>query len=98
MSHVLVLIANPARADLNDSIVGRVREAVAGGAPAWLAPGIAAEIAVAGPAALAAAQGALAGAKFDAAVLPQAGRRKRLLVADMESTLIENELLDDIAT
>ena len=30
-------------------------------------------------------------------MLPIIGRRKRLLVADMESTLIENEMLDDLA-
>ena len=30
-------------------------------------------------------------------VQPAAGRRKRLLVADMESTIIENEMLDELA-
>jgi phosphoserine phosphatase len=100
MSHVLVLIADPARADLHESIVSRTRAAVAGRDPLWLAPGIAADIAVSGdPAALlAAARQALADAPVDAAILPQADRRKKLLVADMESTLIENEFLDDIAT
>jgi phosphoserine phosphatase len=33
----------------------------------------------------------------DAVVLPSANRRKRLLVADMESTVIENEMLDELA-
>lgn len=33
----------------------------------------------------------------DAFVLPAEGRRKRLLVVDMESTMIENEMLDDLA-
>jgi phosphoserine phosphatase len=41
---------------------------------------------------------ALAGAPpADLAVLPAAGRRKRLLVADMESTIIEQECLDELA-
>ena len=33
----------------------------------------------------------------DAVVVPTANRRKRLLVADMESTMIENEMLDELA-
>src|SRR6185503_2276184 len=33
----------------------------------------------------------------DAVVVPSANRRKRLLVADMESTMIENEMLDELA-
>ena len=34
---------------------------------------------------------------IDAVVVPAAGRRKKLLVADMESTMIENEMLDELA-
>ena len=33
----------------------------------------------------------------DAVAQPAAGRRKRLLIADMESTIIENEMLDELA-
>lgn len=99
MSHVLILITDPARAGLDTGIVASVRAAVAGGAPAWLAPHIAAELAISGDpaAAFAAARQALGPAPVDVAIMPQAGRRKKLLVADMESTLIENEFLDDIA-
>jgi phosphoserine phosphatase len=99
MSHVLVLIADPAKADLHDSTVAAVRAAVAGDSPTWLAPGIACEFAIRGdaPGAAAVAQNSLGGAPIDVAVVPTAHRRKRLLVADMESTLVENEFLDDIA-
>jgi len=99
MSHILVLIADPVQAGLDGHLVSRTRAAVAGGDPCWLAPGIAAEMSVAGSPAerLAAARQALANAPIDAAIMPQVGRRKKLLVADMESTLIENEFLDDIA-
>ncbi|HXP72705.1 MAG TPA: phosphoserine phosphatase SerB [Stellaceae bacterium] len=34
---------------------------------------------------------------LDLAAQPRAGRRKRLLVADMESTIIANEMLDELA-
>lgn len=104
MTHFLVLIANPARADLHDSTVGAVRDAlmaagVKAGAPATLAAGVAAEIPFDGEPALAltAASAALKDAPVDAAAVPAARRRKKLLIADMESTLIENEFLDDIA-
>jgi phosphoserine phosphatase len=36
-------------------------------------------------------------AEIDVLVQPAANRRKRLLVADMESTIIENEMLDELA-
>ena len=39
----------------------------------------------------------LDGAPLDLAVQPLAGRRKGLLVADMESTIIGQELLDELA-
>jgi phosphoserine phosphatase len=48
-------------------------------------------------AAIAAARGALGGRPVDAVALPTAGRRKRILVADMESTIIENEMLEELA-
>jgi phosphoserine phosphatase len=34
---------------------------------------------------------------LDGVVVPAAGRRKKILVADMESTMIENEMLDELA-
>ena len=34
---------------------------------------------------------------LDGVVVPAEGRRKKLLVADMESTVIENEMLDELA-
>lgn len=37
------------------------------------------------------------GAAVDILVQPAAGRKKQLLVADLESTLIENEMLDELA-
>ena len=105
MTHVLTLIADPAKSDLKDSIVAAVRDALtkAGArvaAPDWLAPSIACDLPFSGldsDRALAAARSAVGGAPIDAAVVPVDGRRKGLLVADMESTLIENEMLDDLA-
>lgn len=66
----------------------------------WLAPGVACDIPFAGVAATAAegaVRGGLAGACLDLAVQPVAGRRKALLVADMESTIIAQEMIDELA-
>jgi phosphoserine phosphatase len=43
------------------------------------------------------AEGALAGRRVDVCVQPAKGRRKRLLVADMDSTIITVECLDELA-
>jgi phosphoserine phosphatase len=43
------------------------------------------------------AAGALAGQPVDVCVQPEAGRRKRLLLADMDSTIIGCECLDELA-
>jgi phosphoserine phosphatase len=40
----------------------------------------------------------IAGEPIDWLLQPAAGRRKRLLVADLESTLIENEMLDELGS
>jgi len=64
----------------------------------WLAPGIACDIACDDAAAAEAAARAAVGARpIDIVIQPAAGRRKRLLVADLESTIIENEMLEELA-
>jgi phosphoserine phosphatase len=68
--------------------------------PDWLAPGEAAELGFAAPEpaeAEAAARRALAGAAIDLAVQPATGRRRRLLIADMDSTIIAVECIDEMA-
>lgn len=76
------------------------RLAAAGCAPAvpsWLDEGAAADIAfdTAPEAARGALEGALAG--IDAVVQPTATRRKALIVADMDSTMITVECIDELA-
>jgi phosphoserine phosphatase len=105
VTHVLVLTADPAARDLDPSTAAAAREALAaaGAEPGQvleLAPRAAAEIPFSGAdpgAAEAAARAVLASAAADATALPAAGRRRRLLLADMESTVIEQEMLDELA-
>ncbi len=67
----------------------------------WLAPAVAADIAV--PAHIDAAdagarlRAALAGHPLDIAVQDRAGRRKKILIADMDSTMIGQECIDELA-
>lgn len=97
---VLTLIA----ADLAPGAAAAVRDALeALGAetekPDWLAPGVACDLAFNGLAAEqaeAAARDALGDAPVDLCAQPLAGRRKKLLVADMESTIIQQEMLDEL--
>jgi len=79
------------------------RDALAGigampGAPAWLDEGIAADLPF-GRADRAGARAALEGLLpgVDIVVQPQADRRKKLLVADMDSTMITIECIDELA-
>jgi len=100
---MLTLIAGTG--PLGHSAIEAARDAVAsaGGSSGdadWLAAGHACDIPFDGlPAAVASAavRGALDGLPVDIAAQPAEGRRKMLLVADMESTIIDNEMIDELA-
>lgn len=84
---------------LNEEDVRRARAACNSSEPVWLAPGLAAEFEFRGDAAdLDPARDYLTKRRVDLAVLPSKGRRKRLLVADMDSTIIEQECIDELAS
>jgi phosphoserine phosphatase len=97
MRHVLTLIADRAATLLAPGAIARVRDAVAGGVPDILAPGEAADIALPAAPDMALVRAALDGAAIDAIATPAAGRRKRLLIADMDSTIVTGETLDELA-
>lgn len=94
---VLCLIANPADPELTPQLANAVLHEI-GGTLNWLTYAIACEIIdpkSTDP--LAAARAVLAGRAVDAALLPAEGRRKKLLIADMDSTMIEEECIDELA-
>ena len=99
MTDVLNLVAPPGLLDAQ--AIGRLAGIVADAAPRWLSPGEACDLALPPGAnaaqAQAEARARLSGLPVDANAVPLVGRRKRLLVADMESTLIRNEMLDELA-
>jgi phosphoserine phosphatase len=109
MRSVLTLIADPATAKLSPETAAAAWRALSAagasvGEADWLAPGIACDIPFAAPPAPGlraiareVATVALAGRPVDAVLQNAAGRRKKLLVADMESTIIVNEMADELA-
>jgi phosphoserine phosphatase len=104
MTHVLTLIGALAKTPLTETLVDQARRvlksvAASAGDANWLAEGEACDIAFEGDAAnvLSAVRRALDGLAIDIAVLPATGRRKKLLIADMDSTLIEQECIDELA-
>jgi phosphoserine phosphatase len=104
MPHVLSLIAAKAKAPLGTSELDLARRALdqaaaSSAGPDWLSPDEACDIPFEGSrqAAVAAARAALVGRPVDVNAVPAELRRKRLLVADMDSTLIEQECLDELA-
>ncbi|MDX1576347.1 MAG: phosphoserine phosphatase SerB, partial [Kiloniellales bacterium] len=104
MDQVLTLIGDPASRALSQDLAEAARRSLqACGARTaetdWLAPGIACDIPFAGlplREALEAARESLAGQPFDLATQAADGRRKALLVADMESTVIAQEMIDEL--
>ena len=96
MSFVLTLVA--ARdAALPAGLLDRARDAVRGRVPVILSPGEAADIACRERPDLALVRAALEEAAVDALVTRARGRRKGLLVADMDGTIVDGETLDRLA-
>lgn len=96
MSHVLTLVVDRAATTLTDAIIARVRAAIQGGPPEVLSPREAVDITCRNPDAAVIAA-ALDGAPVDAIATRARGRRKGLLIADMDSTIVTSETLDEIA-
>jgi phosphoserine phosphatase len=101
MTHVATLISNPARLALNEAALAAARAALPNAqAPRWLDAGIAADIPFTANSAASATdrvRAAIGNAPVDVVVQPLAARRKRLFVADMDSTMIGQECIDELA-
>ena len=96
--HVVTLIANPARPRLDAATVEALRNAWGGGSARWLNPGVAAEFDLAEePGNFWQVWADLQALELDLALQPAAGRRKAMLLADMDSTMIEQECIDELA-
>jgi phosphoserine phosphatase len=97
MTHVLTLVAARDATSLSPAVITQAREIAGGGVVTILSPGEAADIACAAEPGLDRVRAALAGAPIDVIATPADGRRKRLLIADMDSTIVTGETLDELA-
>jgi phosphoserine phosphatase len=109
MSYVATLISRPDRFAVPEALALKVARVLRRAAPAaWLAPGIAVDIVFDEPGSKGGAtaslkalrrelSGVIGAAPVDVVLQPQAGRRKKLLVADMDSTMIGQECIDELA-
>ena len=95
---VATLLTNPAKPALDRVTVESLRNAWGSGDAEWLDPGIAAEFPLAVlPDNQWQVWEGLQALGVDMAILPAEGRRKRLLLADMDSTMIQQECIDELA-
>jgi phosphoserine phosphatase len=104
MTFVATLISNPAAPALDAVVIERARGVLPSPqAPIWLDPGVAADIPFSASrendnhALAERARRALAGAAVDVVLQRAAGRRKALFLADMDSTMIGQECIDELA-
>jgi phosphoserine phosphatase len=103
-THALVLTGRADQSSVTASLLeaATVLAGAAPGAGRWLAEGCAAEVALdLGPSvdrlALSQRVSQSLGAAVDVNLVPLTGRRKHLLIADMDSTMIEQECIDEMA-
>lgn len=97
MRYVLVLVAARGKAVLDKSLVAKLRGAIGGGEPVWLSPEEAVEIPCMAEPPPTLVEALLAGLAIDALCVKTRGRRKAVLVADMDSTIVTSETLDELA-
>jgi phosphoserine phosphatase len=103
MENIATLVGPSGKLDA--PLIATLRNALTGagataGEPVWLDPGAAADLPFAGldpAAATIAVHAALGSRPIDVIAQPAADRRKRLLVADMDATIVTGETLDELA-
>ena len=96
MSSVLCLICNPADPELDPPLVAAIQHET-GGEINWLNRSAACEVlSPTAPEPEAIARALIGTRRVDVALVPAASRRKRLLVADMDSTMIDQECIDEL--
>lgn len=95
--YVVTLITNPAM-HLEPELVSSLRNALGGGDAIWLHPNQAAEFVIpTAPDHAADIWADLQTEGVDMVLQPMEGRRKKMLLADMDSTMIRQECIDELA-
>ena len=95
--HVLTLIAPQHSGALSPALIARVTRAAHAAAPIILSPEEAIDLPCPIPPDPSSITEALEGAPIDTVLTGRTNRRKRLLIADMDSTIVTGETLDELA-
>ena len=96
--YVCTCLTSPEEPTLDGTLVASLRNAWGGGTIDWLAPDEAAEFPLTTrPGNFQEVWDSVNAIGVDLVVQPQAGRRKALLLADMDSTMIQQECIDELA-
>jgi phosphoserine phosphatase len=95
---MVTLLTDPAQRGLDAALVDSLRNALGGGDAIWLAPDEAAEFAVPSmPGNHWDIWADLQAQGVDMVIQPAENRRKKMLLADMDSTMIQQECIDELA-
>lgn len=96
--YTVVLLTSPQARTLEPALVESLRNAWGGGEAVWLAPDEAAEFGIAQqPDNFETVWEDCQKMGVDLVVVPTGNRRKRMLLADMDSTMIQQECIDELA-
>ena len=96
--YTVVLLTSPETRGLEPALVENLRNAWGGGDAVWLSPDEAAEFEVSQvPGNLWEVWNDCQAMQVDLIMVPSAGRLKRMLLADMDSTMIRQECIDELA-
>jgi len=96
--YVVTLLTAPSNPSLENALVENLRNAWGGGDADWLAVNEAAEFAVEQiPSNFWDVWESLQAGGVDLVIQPAEGRRKKMLLADMDSTMIQQECIDELA-
>ena len=99
MTNIITLVAGERAPPITNELVNEVRDQLSAGEPTWLAEGFACDL----PSQVdlehlqKLARNSDASKVLDIFVQPRTNRRKRLLLADMDSTIVTGETLDELA-
>ena len=97
MNYVTTIVARRDAISLTPALINQIRNALHGAPPVILSPGEAIDIPMSAPPTPALLREALDGKPIDAITVKNRARRKALLLADMDSTIVTGETLDELA-
>jgi len=99
MKIIVTIIANPQIVPLTELLANELTREFSSGSPQWLAKGIACELELESDLNTVRKVAAMSSYRnmVDIIVQPADGRRKKLLLTDMDSTIVKNETLDELA-